>query len=209
MAIELIVGFVIADLALIVSPGPDWIYVLTRGIGHGRQVALWSVVGVCLGYLGHTILVVAGLAALITASTTAFTTIRVAGALYIIYLGIRLLITRTNPFGTTEASEPPSPRSAVAQGAWTSGLNPKGLLLYFAVLPQFITANSTISPTLQLAALGLLHVLGCAAIYGALAAGSGAIGNRLQKRPTTTRRIQHGAGLVLTVLGGKLLADTR
>jgi len=209
MTAELIVGFILADLALILSPGPDWIYVLTRGIAQGRQIAIWSVVGVCLGYLVHTVLVVAGLAALVTASPGAFRALRAAGALYVAYLGIRMLLARNNVFTAEGGSTDRSRFAALAQGAWTSGLNPKGLLLYFAVLPQFVDVNSSVSPTVQLGVLGLLHVLGCGLVYGLLAVGSGTIGSRLQTNPRSARRLQLGAGVVLTALGGKLLLDAR
>ena len=144
MSTELLIGFIVADLALILSPGPDWIYVLTRGIAHGRPTALWSVAGVCASYLAHTVMVVAGLAAIVTASATAFTAIRIAGALYITYLGIRLLTTRTNPFAASNEADSPTRRTAIVQGAWTSGLNPKA---YSSTSPSSPNSSPSTAPS--------------------------------------------------------------
>lgn len=86
--------FLAASLPLILTPGPDMIYVATRGIARGRGVALISASGVGLGYVVHTVLAVAGLSALLQQSATAFLVLKYAGAAYLLYLGVRTLFDR-------------------------------------------------------------------------------------------------------------------
>ncbi len=86
--------FLAASLPLILTPGPDMIYVATRGIARGRGVALISASGVGLGYVVHTVLAVAGLSALLQQSATAFLVVKYVGAAYLLYLGVRTLFDR-------------------------------------------------------------------------------------------------------------------
>jgi threonine/homoserine/homoserine lactone efflux protein len=86
--------FLTASLALIATPGPDMIYVVTRGISQGRRVGLVSAWGTCAGLVFHTALAAAGLSALLRSSATAFMVVKYVGAAYLIYLGVKTLLTR-------------------------------------------------------------------------------------------------------------------
>ncbi len=196
-------AFVAVSALLVVTPGADLLYVLGRGLAQGRRVALQSVAGLCAGYVGHTVLAVAGLAALVAASSAAFTVLRWAGAAYLVVLGLRLLRDRTAL--TPAGGAPAGGRRVVAQGVLTSLLNPKGLVLFVALLPQFTDPGAPVAP--QLAVLGLTHVALCAVVYGAVGWASGSAGARLASRPRAATAIRVVAGSVLVALGGRLAAD--
>ena len=136
--------FLAASLPLIMTPGPDMIYVATRGISRGRRVALLSASGVGLGYVVHTVLAVAGLSALLQQSATAFLAVKYAGAAYLFYLGVRTLFDKGG-FASLRADAGKGRTDDLVrvffQGTVTSVLNPKGVLFFLAFLPQFVSLS--------------------------------------------------------------------
>ncbi|MDP9426893.1 MAG: LysE family translocator [Actinomycetota bacterium] len=117
------------------TPGPDMIYVATRGIARGRGVALISASGVGLGYVVHTVLAVAGLSALLQQSATAFLVVKYVGAAYLLYLGVRTLFDRrgfASLRGEGEEGRTDDIARVFFQGTVTSVLNPKGILFFLA-----------------------------------------------------------------------------
>ncbi len=150
------VAFLIASLILAVTPGPGVIFVVTRTLAHGRNAGLASVAGIGLGNFCKALLAAVGLAAIFAVSTTAFVIVKMAGAAYLIFLGIKTL--RTRPALTTA----PRPRSAshvrsFGDGFMVALLNPKTTLFYAAFLPQF--ADPSAPPLFQNIALGGMFVL--------------------------------------------------
>jgi threonine/homoserine/homoserine lactone efflux protein len=199
--------FLTTAVVMICTPGPDIIYVSTKGIAQGRNIALLSTLGVCLGYLVHTLLAVFGLSALLKTSVVAFEAVRYAGAAYLLYLGIKTLLSK-EPFLLAQNSKPLQKGRIVWQGVLTSVLNPKGILFFMSFLPQFISSQSS-NVSLQLTLFGLIFTLLCLLIYGLIGYFSGQVGDRLAKQPRISQTLKWLSGSVLVGLGIRMALPER
>jgi threonine/homoserine/homoserine lactone efflux protein len=145
--------FCLASVALAVVPGPAVTYIVTQSIDKGRRAGLVSALGVASGGLVHVAAATVGLSALIASSATAFTTVKLVGAAYLIVIGVRRILSREED---TEVQVAPTPhRRLYAQGVVVNVLNPKTALFFLAFLPQFVDASSGSIPA-QVAFLGVL-----------------------------------------------------
>jgi threonine/homoserine/homoserine lactone efflux protein len=190
------------DLLLVLTPGPDWAYVIAVGL-RDRWV-LQAVAGLVAGYAGLTVLVAAGLAVLITTSPGALTSVTLVGGTYLIWLGASVLSRPTEHERSERAAHPTSKTRVAARGAATSGLNPKGLLLFVAVLPQFVDHHGGLPVAVQIGVLGAIHMTNCGAAYlgvGTLAR------NALTGRPTAAHAVTRAAGAAMIVLGALLVLE--
>ena len=149
--------FVLAALALLVVPGPAVLYVVTRSIHEGRRAGLASVLGIHVGTLVHIAAATLGLSALILSSAIAFTAVKVAGAVYLIGLGLWTLFSGRAESEVALGGER-SLRRAFAQGIVVNVLNPKTALFFLAFLPQFVDTGAA-HPAVQIAFLGVLFAL--------------------------------------------------
>jgi threonine/homoserine/homoserine lactone efflux protein len=201
----LLLAFLAASLVLAVIPGPAVLYIVTRSIAQGRGAGLASVAGVALGNLGNAIGASVGLAALLAMSSLAFTLIKYAGALYLIYLGVQSL---RSPQSKSAAARPaPMPASRIFRdGFLVALLNPKTALFFAAFLPQFM--HDQAPALLQSAALGAIFVAIAAATDTAYALAASAIapslGNAVKLRSIgryLSAGVFVGLGL-LTAFGG-------
>jgi threonine/homoserine/homoserine lactone efflux protein len=200
--------FVAASLAVIVAPGPDNIYVLTRGVAQGREVALASAWGMCSGLLFHTTLAAVGLSAILARSAVAFSVVKYAGAAYLIYLGIRALLSKEE-FASPEEEAPTTRlRSFFLRGLTMNLLNPKVAVFFLAFLPQF-ASPATGGAALRLVALGLIFALLSVVIFSAIALFSGILGDRLSKNPRYANALRWLTGCVLVGLGVRLVLSGR
>ena len=193
-----IIAFAIASIALLVIPGPAVIYVLNRSVADGRNTALAGVAGLEIGNFMHVIAATLGLSAIIAASATAFSTVKWAGALYLVFIGIRTLITRPSPPDSRSTSA--TNRKAFTQGIVVNTLNPKVALFFLSYLPQFIDPDRG-SPALQSFVLGSIFVvLGCCsdATYALTAS---ALRDRLLTGRTLPFVQRYVAGSVFVALG--------
>ncbi|MEU2298551.1 LysE family translocator [Streptomyces antibioticus] len=194
-----LLSFLALDLLLVCVPGADWAYVISAGL-RGRSVGA-AVTGLVSGYALHTALAAAGLAVLVAGSPALLTALTVAGSAYLVWLGWSVL-RRPGVPGAGEAVTEGGAR-VFLRGATISGLNPKGLLLYLSVLPQFLTPGEGHLPVAaQTATLGLLHMACCAAVYltvGALAR------TLLGTRPTAARAVTRTSGAAMLGIGAFLL----
>jgi threonine/homoserine/homoserine lactone efflux protein len=198
----LLFASIIVVLAL--TPGPDVIYITTRGMAQGRRAALLSTVGICTGYLVYTMLAALGLSAVLQSSALAFDIIRYTGAIYLVYLGVRALLSKAGgPLaqGTVNAAPP---GRILRQGIVTSMLNPKGILVFAALLPQFVNPHLGSVP-LQMSTFGLTFTLICLCVYGGYAYLSGSLGEKLAARPRFSAVLKVVTGSVLIGLGARLL----
>jgi len=153
----MIAAFLLASLVLAVTPGPAVVYLLTRTLAHGRHAGFASLAGIALGNFGNALGASIGLAALFAASAFAFTAVKLAGAFYLIYLGVRALM--AVPVGPPLLrAEAPSAGSVFRAGFLVALLNPKTAIFFAAFLPQFIDPSSG-SPMLQSVLLGGMFVL--------------------------------------------------
>jgi threonine/homoserine/homoserine lactone efflux protein len=190
---------------LVLTPGPDWAYVIAVGL-RDRVVAP-AVAGLVVGYAALTAVVAGGLAAVIATSSGALIALTLVGAAYLLWLGISILSRPSE--GGSAAQAPvhlhlPSAVGVVTRGAATSGLNPKALLLFLAVMPQFVDRHGGLPVTVQIAVLGAVHMTNCAVAY--LALGTLAR-NTLVSRPTAASTVTRASGVAMVILGVLLLIE--
>ncbi|MBW9213220.1 LysE family translocator [Mumia sp. zg.B53] len=202
MSMSLVLAFWVMTLALIAVPGPDWAFTLASGIRD--RVVLPAVGGLMLGYVVLTGFVAAGVGTLVTQTPPVLDVLTFVGAAYLIYLGWRVL---SDP-GAAQASPASVPRGGwrgwMLRGMGVSGLNPKGLLLFLAMLPQFTDPRGTWSAPVQLGTLGLPFVATCGLFYTALGLGARAV---LGARPAASRVLTRVSGVAMVVVGIALLAE--
>ena len=196
-----------ASVALIVAPGPDNILVLTRGVAQGRSAALVSAAGASLGLVVHSVFAAVGLSALLAQSAVAFSAIKYIGAAYLVYLGVRALLSRE---GFAIQADAPSPklRSILVQAFATNVLNPKVTLFFLAFLPQFVVSDAG-GAAQQLLVLGMTFALLGLAFLCVLAYFSGALGYRVSTRPVYTNALRWLTGSVFIGLGLRLALQDR
>ena len=199
--------FVAAALVLIVTPGPDLLYVIGRGITQGRVAALVASCGISLGLMTHVFLAAFGLSVLLRQSATALLIVRYAGGTYLVYLGVRVLLSKER-FSAPDSG--PRVRLVVAfrQGIFSNLLNPKAALFVQAFLPQFVRPTQG-HPAAQVLLLGLLLVAMGLIFHLAVACGAGQIGVWLRRRPGVARWLQRLTGSVFVGLGVRLALPER
>ncbi|AUV83599.1 LysE family translocator [Salinigranum rubrum] len=192
----LLVAYLAAAVALILAPGPDTMYVLARGL-QGPDAGVRSALGVATGVLGHTLAAALGVSALLKTAPTAFTLLKYAGAVYLIYLAAQAL--RTDEFDpTTESHEGGSFR----RGVLVNALNPKVALFFLAFLPGF--AGSGPGAPTRMAFLGALYA-GVTAVYLSSVALASNRAGQLLARSRLSRGLQYVASAVMVVLAGTLV----
>ncbi len=191
--------FIAATLVLVLMPGPNTLYIIARSIQQGRRAGIVSSIGVQVGTLFHIAAAAFGLSTLLLSSALAFNVVKYAGAAYLIYLGVKTLLTKEEDQATREIQVVSLSR-VFYQGVVVNVLNPKTALFFFAFLPQFIDAARG-AVAMQIVLLGTILVcLGTLSdsIY-ALAAGG--IGNWLRGNLKFLRAQRYFAGSVYIGLG--------
>ena len=138
--------FVLAGVLLNVTPGPDMLYIIGRSTGQGWKAGAAATFGVSAGCSVHIAAAALGISALLTASATAFALLKVAGAIYLVYVGVSMLRARPLAIDAKAGAERDSLRGIFAQGFLTNALNPKVALFFLAFLPQFIEADAALKP---------------------------------------------------------------
>ncbi|MFD8597109.1 LysE family translocator [Kitasatospora sp. NPDC059646] len=196
--------FLGVDLLLVCTPGPDWLYIAARGLGQGRAAALTAVTGVCAGYAVHTVLSAAGLAAALRALPGLLPVLRLGGAAYLVFLAVTMLLSlrRSGSTGALAAAGPQPTPVVLRQSLLTALLNPKGLLLYLSLVPQFVTPGATLPVGAQVAALGAVNVLSCATVYTAVALTTARLATRLSTTPAAARRLSAVSAVLLLAVAG-------
>ena len=131
--------FVLSGLLLNLAPGPDTLYIVGRSSTQGWRAGAAAALGIFVGTFVHIAAAAAGLSALLAASASAFTVVKIAGAIYLVYIGISLLRSPAAPAGASATPVPSAPlRTVFVQGFFTNVLNPKVALFFVAFLPQFV-----------------------------------------------------------------------
>jgi threonine/homoserine/homoserine lactone efflux protein len=201
---QLFFGFAIVAFTLACTPGADWAYSIAAGLGQ-RSFAP-AVAGLCSGYVLHTVLVAAGLAALVASQPSLLGWLTVAGAVYLVWLGISTARSwRATSFSSGGSDSPPSAKGRVAtffRGMGTSGINPKGLLLYVALVPQFVSPQASLPASVQSGILGLSFVAAAALVYTLVALAARKL---LASRPAAAGRVTLASGTIMIALGAILL----
>jgi threonine/homoserine/homoserine lactone efflux protein len=191
--------FAVAALVLLLVPGPAVLYVVTRSIHQGRRAGLASVLGLHVGTLVHIAAATVGLSALVVSSAVAFTIVKIAGAAYLIGLGLWTLLSRRAERDVALGGEP-NLRRAFAQGIVVNVLNPKTALFFLAFLPQFVDVNAP-HPAAQIAVLGFLFVLLGLVTDSLYALAAGTAGGLLRRSRRFTRGERYVTGTVYIGLG--------
>ena len=204
---QLFLAFLVVAVALACTPGVDWAYSIAAGLRQ-RSFAP-AVAGLCGGYALHTALLVLGLAALLAGMPGVLGWLTAAGALYLLWLGFSTLRSwRGASFGNgpagVPAAAPVSQFRIFLQGMGISGINPKGLLFFVALVPQFVSPDAALPVPVQSGLLGLTFVLLVAVIYSCVALLARKL---LQARPGLARRVTLASGIIMVVLGALLLAE--
>ena len=150
-----LVAFVIAAIALAVTPGPGIAYVVARTVAGGRKEGLASCFGTAIGGMLHVLAAALGVSLLIAQSAVAFSLVKYVGAAYLVYLGIRMLLSKNMEPRDIEVTSQ-GPRRAFREGILVEALNVKTALFFLAFLPQFTSASQPLIP--QLIALGTISV---------------------------------------------------
>jgi threonine/homoserine/homoserine lactone efflux protein len=192
--------FLAAALIVAVTPGPGIFYVAARTLAGGRGEGLASSVGTGLGGLVHVVAGAAGVSAIVMASAEAFTVLKFAGALYLVWLGIKTI--REARVALPNAVAATGSRRAFREGIVVEALNPKTAAFFLAFIPQFVDPDGSVA--LQFGVLGLISVtLNTLADIGVAFMASSAR-TALARRPRVIRRIREGSGLVICGLGATL-----
>lgn len=199
--------FLVASALLTIAPGPDIVYVLTRGITQGRKAGFAAALGFATGVIFHTALAALGIAALIRSSELAFTLVRYAGAAYLIYIGVRA-VTSKSAFAFETGNDKRALRTLYMQSVVGNVLNPKVTLFFLSFLPQFVNAAAGHLET-QMLLLGAIFMVQTVVIFGAVALFSGFIGDWLKRKPAIGERLNLFAGLTFIGLGIRVALPDR
>ena len=167
--------FILTAVTLNLYPGPDTLYILGRSAAQGRAAGVVSALGIGSGAVIHSLLGALGLTAVVAASAMAFSVIKWAGAAYLVYLGVSMLLAKNE--GPAKASPPQSLRRIYVQGVLTNVLNPKVALFFLALIPQFIAPGAA-HPGLAFLVLGLTFVT-TGTVWCLIVAVAGGVLNRL------------------------------
>jgi len=191
--------FAAAAVALLLVPGPAVLYIVTRSIHQGKRAGLVSVLGIHTGTLVHITAASAGLSALLLSSASAFTAVKLAGAAYLIGLGLWTLFSKTADADVVLGGERRL-RRVYGQGVVVNVLNPKTALFFLAFLPQFVDPHRG-HATLQIALLGLTFAALGLVTDSLWAIGAGAAGDVLRRSRRFARVQRYVSGSVFVGLG--------
>src|SRR5450830_347997 len=192
--------FLAAAMMLTLAPGPDNIYVLTRGIAQGRKAGLVAALGFSSGLFFHTLLAVLGFAAIIKAYPAAYHALQYAGAAYLVYLGIRTLLAAKTAMSLEAGAAQLSLSRIYWQSVIANILNPKVTLFFIAFLPQFVNVHAG-HVAWQMLLLAVVFILQALAIFSAIAFFSGIVGAYFQRQARAALYLNRLAGCAFVGLG--------
>lgn len=207
-AAETLLLFTLAAFALGAAPGPSNLYVLGRTVAQGTLAGIVSSLGLAAGGMVHALAAALGLSALFVHSPTAFALVKLAGAAYLAYLGLRLILARDESEIAPGDSARRGARRLFLEGAMTEVLNPKTALFFIAFLPQFVDP-ATGPVWLQMLALGAIVPLAMLPCDLIVAATGGALAGRLARSATLRRALNRVSGSVLIGLGLRVAFEER
>lgn len=199
-----LLAFLVAAFVIIVIPGPGVLFVIGRALTDGRKAALQSVLGHSVGVLVVLAFVAAGLGAVIAASAIALTIVKVTGAVYLMYLGIQAIRDRKSLRDALQSKAEPAQRGKMLRQAFIVGIsNPKAIIFFSAVLPQFVDPASGAVP-LQMLVLGLVFLLIALVSDSAWALLAGTARNWFARSPKRLEAIGGAGGVMIFGLGASV-----
>ncbi|GAB3466144.1 LysE family translocator [Actinophytocola sediminis] len=207
MDISLVIAFAAACFVISVVPGQDMMFIVANGIARGRAAGVVAAVGMSTGIAVHTVLAALGLGALLAAAPVALDTIRIVGAVFLVYLAISAIraaraVTPTAP----ERGSPRSLRRTFAMAVLTNLANPKVILFYLAFFPQFLTENGWSTPVQFLVMGAILVVIGFS-VDGSVGLAAGTLAALLRRRPAIQRWLHRVSAAIFATLALRLATD--
>lgn len=200
MSLSMFAAFWAVSVLFVITPGADWAYAISAGI-RGRRVVP-AVAGMLSGHLVATLIVAAGVGSVISGAPGVMTILTVAGAGYLLWLGLGML---RHPSAPAVPNEDAGSRLKWAfKGFCISGLNPKVFLLFLALLPQFTDVHAAWPLPLQMIALGLVHVISCGVVYLLVGYCSSTV---LRTRPRAAQNVSRISGGLMIIIAGLLLTE--
>lgn len=201
-----VLGVVSVALGMVLSPGPNMMYLVSRSTSQGRQAGVISLCGVAVGFLAYLIGTNLGLAALFTTTPELLTVIRIAGALYLLWLAWKTVKPGGVSVFTVREVRPDSPRRLFTMGLMTNLLNPKIAILYISIIPQFIDLDEE-NVLLQGMILGGFQIVVAVSVNLLIVLAAGGIAGFLVARPVWLRAQRLVMGCFLGVLAVMLALD--
>ncbi|MGO4718750.1 LysE family translocator [Stenotrophomonas sp. 2MCAF14_2] len=204
-----LLAFALVSLAMVLTPGPNMIYVISRSICQGRMAGLISLGGVALGFVFYMLCAALGITALLMTVPFAYDALRIGGALYLLYLAWQALKPGgRSPFAVRDLPVD-GPRKLFAMGFLTNVLNPKVAVMYLSLLPQFLHPDSEGSVLMQSLVLGSTQLLVSVSVNAVIAIMAGSIAGLLSARPTWQAVQRWFMGTVLAGLAVRMAVDGR
>lgn len=207
MDLQIVLAFALACVVISVVPGPDMMFILANGIARGRAAGVVAAAGMSTGMVGHTVAAALGLGALLQAAPIALEAVRIAGAVFLVYLAITTLRSATDVAAAAPARfGGRSLRRTYAMATLVNLSNPKVVLFYLAFLPQFVTEGGWAMPVQFLVMGGMLIVIGfCVDATVGLAAGM--LSTVLLRRPAIQKWLNRVSAAIFGGLAVRLVAD--
>ncbi|WP_285565446.1 LysE family translocator [Streptomyces sp. RTGN2] len=194
-------AFLVVDLLLVFTPGADWAYAISAGL-RTRSVGP-AVVGLVAGHAVYALVAVAGVAVIVASHPAALTALTVGGAGYLLWLGSNVLRQPALP-AANEEDLGASGMRIMLKGLGISGLNPKALLLYFSLFPQFVHAEDGWPVAAQTGLLSTVHLTACAVVYLAVGVLARTV---LRTRPSAALAVTRVSGAMMITIGAVLLVE--
>lgn len=203
---EALLGIALVELGLVIVPGPNMIYLISRSIAQGRRAGLISLAGVGLGFLAYLLAASAGLATLFALVPEIYVALKLAGAAYLLWLAWNAFRPGGTSVFATQELEPDRPRKLFGMGLLTCLLNPKIAILYISLLPQFLDPSRG-HLGLQSLILGLTQLTVGVAMNAVFVITAGSIAVFLARRPTWMRIHRYLTGTALAVFAIRLATE--
>ena len=203
---EAMLGIALVELGLVIVPGPNMIYLVSRSIAQGRRAGLISLAGVGIGFLVYLLAASVGLATLFALVPEIYLTLKLAGAAYLLWLAWNALRPGGSSVFATQELEPDRPRKLFGMGLLTCLLNPKIAILYISLLPQFLDPGRGHLGAQSLI-LGLTQLTVGVVMNAVFVITAGSIAVFLARRPTWMRIHRYVTGTALAVFALRLATD--
>lgn len=200
------VGIALVALGLVLTPGPNMMYLVSRSLTQGRTAGLISLIGTGLGFLVYLAAAALGLSAIFVAVPVAYTVLKVAGALYLLHLAWTVLRPGAQPVFAVRELPRDRPARLIGMGLLTNLLNPKIAILYLSLLPQFVDPERG-HVALQSLTLGSIQILIAVTVNGVFVVIAGSLAVLLARHPRVARAQRWAMGTALGAFGLTLLTD--
>lgn len=199
-------GIALVALGLVLTPGPNMLYLVSRSVTQGVRAGLVSLIGTGLGFLVYLMAATAGIAAVFAAVPAAYTALKIAGAAYLLYLAWSVLRPGAAPVFSVRELPHDSARRLIGLGFLTNLLNPKIAILYVSLLPQFVDPSRG-SVALQSLVLGSIQICIALTVNALIVVGAGGLARTLAARPTWARIQRYAMGTVLGAFAVRMVTD--